>query len=155
MSSRNSAVAERMWPLSRMITRNQIGGNWLKMLGIWTIGTGLLIALVVVVRSTAGRSATAAAVGTSKQHGSSLRHSSTPTLHIGAIIKHGHIIEIRGSTDPGAIVMINGQTAATIFDGNGFRHFLGPLPAGVSIISVTSQDQQGGVNTQQVAVTIE
>jgi hypothetical protein len=78
----------------------------------------------------------------------------TPTLQINSVIQHGHIIEIQGSTDPGAVVMINGQTASTI-EGNSFRHFLGPLPSGTSIITVTSQDEHGGVNTQQIAATIE
>lgn len=50
--------------------------------------------------------------------------------------------------------MINERTATTIFNGNSFRHFLGPLPSGTSIITVTSQDEQGGVNTQQFAVTV-
>jgi hypothetical protein len=30
-----------------------------------------------------------------------------------------------------------------------FRHFLAPLPTGVSIIGVTSQGEQGGVNTRR------
>ena len=78
-----------------------------------------------------------------------------PTLHVTSIVQHGRIVEIHGTTDPGAIVMINGQPAATIFTGNEFRHFVGPLPAGTSIVTVTSQDYQGGVNTQQMAVTVE
>lgn len=80
---------------------------------------------------------------------------SPPSLHITSIIQHGRIVEIQGDTDPGAIVMINGQPAATLFAGNQFRHFVGPLPAGTSIVSITSQDDQGGVNTQQMAVTVE
>jgi hypothetical protein len=51
--------------------------------------------------------------------------------------------------------MINGQQAATIFNENGFRHFLGPLPTGTTIVSITCQDDEGGVNTQQVVVTLE
>jgi hypothetical protein len=78
-----------------------------------------------------------------------------PTLHVTSIMQHGRIVEIQGTTDPGAVVMINGQPAATIFSGNEFRHFVGPLPAGTSIVSVTSQNDQGGVNTQQMAVTVE
>jgi hypothetical protein len=78
-----------------------------------------------------------------------------PTLHVTSIVQHGRIVEIQGTTDPGAVVMINGQPAATIFPGNEFRHFVGPLPAGTSIVSVTSQNDQGGVNTQQLAVTVE
>lgn len=75
-------------------------------------------------------------------------------LQINSVTQHGHIVEIQGSTDPRAVVMINERTATTIFNGNSFRHFLGPLPSGTSIITVTSQDEQGGVNTQQFAVTV-
>lgn len=77
-----------------------------------------------------------------------------PALQINSVVQHGHIIEIQGSTEAGAVVMINGQTASTI-EGNSFRHFVGPLPSGTTIITVTSQDEQGGVNTQQIAATVE
>jgi uncharacterized protein YdiU (UPF0061 family) len=76
-------------------------------------------------------------------------------LRVTSIMQHGRIVEIQGTTAPGAVVMINGQPAATLFDGNQFRHFVGPLPAGTSIVTMTSQNDQGGVNTQQMAVTVE
>jgi hypothetical protein len=79
----------------------------------------------------------------------------SPTLHITDIVQHGRIVEIKGVTDAGTVVMINGQPAASIFPENTFRHFLGPLPRGTSIVSVTCQDEQGGVTTQQLAVTLE
>jgi hypothetical protein len=81
--------------------------------------------------------------------------SSSVALHIESVIQHGHIIEISGSTDRGAVVMINGQTASTIFGANRFRQFLGPLPSGTTIITVTAQDEKGSVNTQQIAATIQ
>jgi len=80
---------------------------------------------------------------------------SPPMLRVTSMVQHGRIVEIQGTTDPGAVVMINGQPAATLFDGNQFRHFVGPLPAGTSIVTMTSQNDQGGVNTQQMAVTVE
>jgi hypothetical protein len=80
---------------------------------------------------------------------------SPPMLRVTSIMQHGRIVEIQGTTAPGAVVMINGQPAATLFDGNQFRHFVGPLPAGTSIITMTSQNDQGGVNTQQMAVTVD
>lgn len=80
---------------------------------------------------------------------------SPPMLRVTSIVQHGHIVEIQGTTDPGAVVMINGQPASTLFDGNQFRHFVGPLPSGISIVTMTSQNDQGGVNTQQMAVTVE
>jgi len=78
-----------------------------------------------------------------------------PNLRITKVVQHGHILEIRGYSEAGAIVMINGEPAATIFDGNSFRQFVGPLPQGTTVIAVTSQNEEGGVNTQQLAFTIE
>lgn len=78
-----------------------------------------------------------------------------PTLHITDIVQHGRIVEIKGASDAGTVVMINGQPVASIFPENTFRHFLGPLPRGTSVVSITCQDEQGGVNTQQLAVTLE
>jgi hypothetical protein len=79
----------------------------------------------------------------------------SPSLHIDSVIVHGHIIEISGSAGPGVVVMINGQTTSTIFGANAFRHFMGPFPPGTTIITVTAQDERGGVNTQQIAATIQ
>ena len=82
-----------------------------------------------------------------------LQHS--PTLRITDVVQHSRIVEIKGSTDAGAVVMINGQPVTSIFPENTFRHFLGPLPGGTTIISITSQDERGGVNMQQLALTLE
>jgi hypothetical protein len=79
----------------------------------------------------------------------------TPTLRITNIVQHGRIVEIKGVTDAGTVVMINGEPVATIFPENSFRHFIGPLPKGTTIVSITCQDERGGVNTQRLAVTLE
>ena len=81
--------------------------------------------------------------------------SLAPQMEISTVVHHGRIIEVKGSTDPGVVLMINGEPAVTFFDGNKFRHFLGPMPPGVSIISITAQNDQGGVTTKQLAVTTE
>jgi len=78
-----------------------------------------------------------------------------PVFHITSMVEHGRIVEIKGTTEPGTVVMINGQAAATIFDGNAFRHFVGPLPPGTTILSITCQNERGGVDTEQLAVTLE
>lgn len=78
-----------------------------------------------------------------------------PALHINSVVRHGRIVEIRGTTDPGAVVMINGEHAAVVFDGHEFRHFVGPLPSGTTIVSITSQNEEGGVNTQKLAVDVD
>lgn len=78
-----------------------------------------------------------------------------PALYVNSVVQHGRIVEIKGTTDPRAVVMINGERAAVIFDGNAFRHFLGPLPKGTTIVSITSQNEDGGVKTQKIAVNID
>lgn len=79
----------------------------------------------------------------------------SPSLRITDVVQHGRIVEIKGAADSGTVVMINGQPVASIFPENTFRHFLGPLPRGTSIVSITCQDERGGVNTQQLALTVE
>jgi hypothetical protein len=81
--------------------------------------------------------------------------SRDPKLDIKTVVHHGRIIEVEGSTDPGAIVMINGQPAATFFDGNTFKHFIGPVLPGTSILTISIQNAQGGVTTRQLAVTVD
>lgn len=78
-----------------------------------------------------------------------------PELNIETVVQHGRIFEIKGTTEPGAVVMINGQPAVAIFSGNQFRHFLGLLPKGTTVVSVTCQNEQGGVTTQQIALNID
>lgn len=78
-----------------------------------------------------------------------------PGLKLGPVVEYGHIVEVEGSTDPEASVMINGQPAAIVFPGNSFRHFIGPLPSGTTIITITSQNARGGVSTRQVAIYLQ
>ena len=78
-----------------------------------------------------------------------------PDLEDISVVHHGRIIEVKGGTESGAIVMINGEPAATFFDGNQFKHFVGPMLPGTSIVTITAQDDSGGVTTRQLAVTIE
>jgi hypothetical protein len=90
-----------------------------------------------------------------RQPATALLEPLRPALRITSITQHGRIFEIKGSTDPQVVVMINGQYVPTLFEENSFRHFVGPLPSGTSIITITAQDSKGGVNTQQMAFTTE
>jgi len=81
--------------------------------------------------------------------------SHRPILQTQSIVQHGHIFEVKGRTELGATVMINRERVAVVFDGSSFRHFVGSLPTGLTIITVTAQDDEGGVNTQRLGVTIE
>lgn len=77
-----------------------------------------------------------------------------PRLTIEHIIQHGHIVEIQASVPPGATVMVNGQRAAVIWGDGEIKHFVGPLPDGVSEIAITVQNDFGGINTQQISVSL-
>ena len=77
-----------------------------------------------------------------------------PTIDVMQVVQHGHIIEIRAKTEAGASVMVNGEKAAVIFDNATIRHFVGPLPDGISEITISAQNEQGGVATKRVSVVL-
>jgi hypothetical protein len=77
-----------------------------------------------------------------------------PILNVESVTPYGHIMEIVAETDPGTTVMVNGQKAAVIFAGSRIRHFVGPLPDGVTVITITAQNDEGGVNTKRLAVVL-
>jgi hypothetical protein len=99
-----------------------------------------------------GKRVRSMATQTSPRSNTTTRQS--PLLRIDGVVMHGNIAEIRGGTDPEATLMINGERVALVFDRSSFRHFIGPLPKGSAIISVTAQDDAGGVHTQQLLLTI-
>lgn len=80
--------------------------------------------------------------------------TSSIALEVGDLVQHGHEIEVRGRTEPGARVMVNGQEAVVDADGS-FHHFTSTLPTGDNIITVTAQNTKGGVSTKQQTITIQ
>lgn len=78
----------------------------------------------------------------------------TPTLRIERIVQYGHIVEIDASVEPGTTVMVNGERAAVIWEDGEIKHFVGPLPDGVSEIAVSVQNDEGGIATQQLSVSL-
>jgi hypothetical protein len=75
-------------------------------------------------------------------------------LELGDFVQLGHVIEVKGHTEPNARVMVNGQEAVVASDG-AFHHFTNPLPTGENLITVTAQDTKGGVNTVTRPVVIQ
>ena len=69
--------------------------------------------------------------------------------------QHGHVIEVKGRTEPSARVMVNGQEVALIAGDGTFHHFTAPLPSGENVITVTAQNAKGGVNTITKKVIIQ
>jgi hypothetical protein len=76
-----------------------------------------------------------------------------PVLEIKTVVQHGHIFEIEGLAEAGSTVMINDEKVATFGDSS-FKYFVGPLSDGVTVLTITVQNERGGVNTKQVALTL-
>lgn len=66
----------------------------------------------------------------------------------------GHAVEITGRTEPGAALIINGQTVPNIARDGTFRHFTEPLLPGEHMIVVIGQNRRGGTNQAQVSVVV-
>lgn len=92
-------------------------------------------------------------IGSNESH-SATSGPRTPTLNVESITPYGHIVEIVAETDPSTTVMVNGERAAVIFAGSRIRHFVGPLPDGVTVLTITAQNDEGGVNTKRLAVVL-
>lgn len=76
-------------------------------------------------------------------------------LDIDPFVQHGHVIEVKGKTEAGARVMVNGMEVPVVADDGSFHYFTPPLPNGENLITVTAQNSKGGVNTRQERVVIQ
>jgi hypothetical protein len=76
-------------------------------------------------------------------------------LDLDPFIQHGHVIEVTGKTQIGARVMVNGREVPMVTNDGSFHYFTPPLESGESVITVTAQTAQGGVNTQQKKIIIQ
>jgi hypothetical protein len=76
-------------------------------------------------------------------------------LEIDELRQHGHIIEVRGRTEPSARVMVNDQMVAVIKPDGSFVHFTAPLPAGLNVITITAQNAKGGVKSLPEKIVIQ
>jgi Glucodextranase, domain B/FecR protein len=75
-------------------------------------------------------------------------------LELSDFTQMGHVIELKGHTEPNARVMVNGQEAVVGSDG-AFHHFTNPLPTGENVITVTAQNSKGDVGTVSKHVNIQ
>ncbi len=76
-------------------------------------------------------------------------------LTLGNFVQHGHVIEVRGKTEPNARVMVNGQEVPAVNSDGSFIYLTPPLPSGENVITVTAQNSHGAVNTQQRKIVIQ
>ena len=76
-------------------------------------------------------------------------------LELDPLVQHGHVIEIRGKTDPSARVMVNGDEVPVVGGDGTFRYYTPPLPQGEHVITVTAQNTKGGVSTKTKTVVVQ
>jgi Glucodextranase, domain B len=81
--------------------------------------------------------------------------SVTIPLELENFIQHGHVIEVRGKTEPNARVMVNGQEVPLVTSDGSFQFLTAPLPSGENILTITAQNTKGGVNTKQKKIVIQ
>jgi len=67
---------------------------------------------------------------------------------------HGRVAEIMGRTEPGAVLIVNGQTVPNVAADGTFRYFTEPLDPGEYTFVIIGQNRRGGTNKQQVSVVV-
>ena len=75
-------------------------------------------------------------------------------LELEPFIQHGHVIEIKGCTEPGARTLVNSEEVPLVGPDGCFDYFTSPLPNGESIITITAQNAKGAVSTQTKKIAI-
>jgi len=67
---------------------------------------------------------------------------------------HGAVVEIRGQTEPGAALMVNGQTVAQIDKDGKFLYFTPPMPRGSQTLVIVGQNRRGGTATKRISIVV-
>jgi hypothetical protein len=67
---------------------------------------------------------------------------------------HGRVAEIVGRTEPGAALIVNGQSVPNIARDGQFRHFTEPLEPGQHTISIIGSNRRGGTAQQTVSIVV-
>jgi hypothetical protein len=66
----------------------------------------------------------------------------------------GHSAEIVGHTEPGAALIVNGQSVPNIAPDGNFRHFTEQLSPGQHTISIIGSNRRGGTAMKQVSIVV-
>ena len=80
--------------------------------------------------------------------------SQSMLLEIDATQLHGRVAEIVGRTEPGAALIVNGQSVPNVSPDGSFRHFTEPLDPGQHTISIIGSNRRGGTAMKQVSIVV-
>jgi hypothetical protein len=75
-------------------------------------------------------------------------------LEIGGTELHGNVVEVSGHTEPGAALIINGESVADMNPDGTFKYFTQPLTRGSHTIAITGQNRRGGTAIKRVEIVI-
>ncbi len=75
-------------------------------------------------------------------------------LEIGNTELHGNVVEISGRTEPGAALIINGESVADIHPDGTFKYFTQSLGRGSHSIAITGQNRRGGTAIKRVEIVV-
>jgi len=67
---------------------------------------------------------------------------------------HGNVVEISGRTEPGAALIINGESVADIHPDGSFKYFTSSLARGSQTVVITGQNRRGGTAIKRVEIVI-
>jgi len=67
---------------------------------------------------------------------------------------HGAVVEIRGQTEPGAALMVNGQPVAQIDKDGHFVYFTPPMARGSQTLVIVGQNRRGGTTTKSISIVV-
>lgn len=80
--------------------------------------------------------------------------SQSMLLEIDGTQLHGRVAEIMGRTEPGAALIVNGQSVPNVSLDGTFRHFTEPLDPGQHTISIIGSNRRGGTAMKQVSIVV-
>lgn len=66
----------------------------------------------------------------------------------------GNSVEVTGRTEPGAVLIINGEQVADIDSSGHFRYFTQPMTSGSHTIVITGQNRRGDTTIKRVDIVI-
>ncbi len=69
-------------------------------------------------------------------------------------IVHGTVVEINGRTEPGAVLIINGQPVPKIGQDGKFQYFTPPMARGSQRIVISGQNRRGGSGQKELSIVI-
>lgn len=67
---------------------------------------------------------------------------------------HGAVVEIRGQTEPGATLLVNGQPVAQIDKDGKFLYFTPPMPRGSQTLVIVGQNRRGGTASKKISIVV-